>query len=516
MKKVLVANRGEIAVRVIRACRELSIPTVAVFSEADRAALHVQRADEAVCIGPPSPLESYLDAGAILRAARSTGADAVHPGYGFLAENASFAAACEREGLVFIGPPSDAIALMGDKIASRDRMSAAGVPVIPGAHGSAGDPASLLGAGRRLGFPIIVKAAGGGGGKGMRIVHSRDALADAIAAASREAESAFGNATVYLERYLKRPRHVEFQILADRHGNTLHLFERECSIQRRHQKLVEETPSTALTPELRETMGTAAVRVAQAAGYRGAGTVEFLLDDDGRFYYLEMNTRIQVEHPVTELVTGLDLVKWQIRIASGEPIAFAQGDLRQRGHAIECRIYAEDAARGFLPSSGKIVLLREPSGPGVRVDSGIYEGYAVPTHYDPILAKLIVWAEDRDAARRRMLAALEAYVCIGVETPIAFLIDVIGHPAFARGDTFTDFIPSHFPDWRPRGSPRARDEGTAGGEAGADDVPDEVLIAAAIADQQAAPPHAATGQRAAPSPWQTLGAWRLGGGGDGA
>ncbi len=514
MKKILVANRGEIAVRVLRAAREMGIPTVATYSEADRHALHVQLADEAVCIGPPSPRESYLNIDAIVAAAKSRRADAIHPGYGFLAENARFAARCEAEGLNFIGPSAEAIRLMGDKIESRKRMAEAGVPITPGTKSGSQDVDALVAEAKKIELPVMVKAAGGGGGKGMRIVREPSGLADAIRTASREAESTFGNPTVYIEKYIDCPRHIEFQVLADAYGHVIHLFERECSIQRRHQKLVEETPSVVLDPELRKKMGKAAVTVAKAAGYRNAGTVEFLFDRNRNFYFLEMNTRIQVEHPVTELVTGVDLVKWQIRIAAGEKLTLHQAELSQRGHAIECRIYAEDAENHFMPSSGVIRLLREPMGPGVRVDSGIFEGFEVATHYDPILSKLIVWGEDRDAARVRMIAALEDYVCLGIHTPIQFLRDIMRHEAFVKGETDTDFIPRYFSDWTAAASRPEGEDGSFLSREGADGgVPDAVLIGAAIADSvTSAAPRGAGRREEQPTPWQTLGAWRLGGG----
>ncbi len=513
MKKILVANRGEIAVRVLRAAREMGIPTVATYSEADREALHVQLADEAACIGPPAPLESYLNIDAIIAAATSQGADAIHPGYGFLAENAEFAARCEAEGITFIGPTADAIRIMGDKVESRRRMAEAGVPITPGTEGAT-DVDEVLASAKSMDLPVMVKAAGGGGGKGMRIVRDASELADAIRTSSREAQSAFGNPMVYVEKYVESPRHIEFQVLADNHGNTVHLFERECSIQRRHQKLVEETPSVALDSKLRAKMGEAAVTVAKAVDYQNAGTVEFLFDKDRNFYFLEMNTRVQVEHPVTEFVTGVDLVKWQIRIASGEKLTLKQKDLSQRGHSIECRIYAEDAENNFMPSSGVIRLLREPMGPGIRVDSGIFEGFEVATHYDPILSKLIVWGEDREAARVRMIAALEDYICLGINAPVGYLRDIMRHDAFIKGETDTDFLPDHFSEWTVA---RSRPEGGEGSqlcsEEGDGAVPDAVLIGAAIADSLSTVAPAGPGRRTAqPSPWQTLGAWRLGGG----
>ncbi|RME50822.1 MAG: acetyl-CoA carboxylase biotin carboxylase subunit, partial [Deltaproteobacteria bacterium] len=424
-EKVLVANRGEIAVRVIRALRELGVSSVAVHSEADAGALHVQLADEAVSIGPPPPRESYLAIETILEAARKTGAEAIHPGYGFLAENADFAQACHDAGITFIGPSPDAIRLMGNKVEARQTLQAAGIPLVPGTEGKAHDVAAITAEAEKMRYPLLVKAAAGGGGKGMRIVARPEELERAITAAMREAEAAFGDRSVYVERYIENPRHIEFQILADAHGHTIHLFERECSIQRRHQKIVEETPSTALTPELRERMGAAAVAVARAVGYVNAGTVEFLLDPEGTFYFLEMNTRIQVEHPITEMTTGVDLVAWQIRIAAGGALTLRQEDLAQRGHAIECRIYAEDPEKGFLPAPGPILALHEPAGPGVRNDSGIYAGDRVTGFYDPILAKLIVWGADREAARQRMILALRDYVILGIPTTIGFLADLL-------------------------------------------------------------------------------------------
>jgi acetyl-CoA carboxylase biotin carboxylase subunit len=495
LTKVLVANRGEIAVRIIRACRELDLASVAVYSEADHDALHVRLADEAVCIGPPSPLESYLVIEKLLSAARETGADGLHPGYGFLSENAALAEACAEAGIVFVGPSVEAIRVMGDKVLSRARMAEAGVPLAPGTDGS-DDVDEVLARAAEIPLPVMVKAAGGGGGKGMRVVHDAAKLRDAIVAASREAHAAFGNATVYVESFVANPRHIEFQILADGAGHVVHLFERECSIQRRHQKLVEESPSVALDPELRERMGRAAVQVARAVDYTSTGTVEFLFDG-GDFYFLEMNTRIQVEHPVTELVTGIDLVAWQLRIARGERLSFQQEDLVQQGHAIECRLYAEDAAKGFMPSSGRVRRLELPSGPGVRVDAGIYEGCEVTTHYDPILAKVITWGEDRDAARRRMVDALEETSILGIQTSIPYLRDVLEHPKFVSGETTTGFLDTYFADWAP-----------PGGEL----VPDEVLLAAALALSRPAPAAGSRSEAEPPTPWQTLGGWRQGGG----
>ncbi|HLA14856.1 MAG TPA: acetyl-CoA carboxylase biotin carboxylase subunit, partial [Gemmatimonadaceae bacterium] len=404
--KVLIANRGEIAVRVIRACHELGVRTVAVYSEADARSPHVREADEAVLIGPAPSSESYLRIDGILDAARSTGAEAIHPGYGFLSERESFARAVRDAGLTWIGPPPEAIAAMGSKTAARTLAVAAGVPVVPGTTKSIADAAEAAVLGEKFGYPVLLKAAAGGGGKGMRVVSAASELAGALEAARREARSAFGDDAVYLEKFITAPRHVEIQILADAHGTTLSLGERECSVQRRHQKMIEESPSVAVDPELRREMGETAVRAARAAGYVNAGTCEFLLDASGDFYFLEMNTRLQVEHPVTELVTGIDLVQWQLRIAAGERLPFQQEDISPRGWAIECRITSEDALNGFLPSTGRISHLHLPSGPGVRWDGGIESGSEVGLYYDPMLAKLIVWGENRDQAVRRMRRAL--------------------------------------------------------------------------------------------------------------
>jgi acetyl-CoA carboxylase biotin carboxylase subunit len=498
-KKILIANRGEIAVRIIKACRELGIGSVAVYSEADRASLHVQEADEAVAIGPAPAVESYLHMDRIIAAARSSGAEAIHPGYGFLAENAEFALRCEKEKIVFIGPNSRALDLVGDKIRARQTMEKAGIPIIPGMKSAAGSISVFKKEARSIGYPVMIKASAGGGGKGMRIVHNEEELQPAIESGMREAKSAFGDDSVYLEKYIEEPRHVEFQVLADNHGRIVHLFERECSIQRRHQKIVEETPSPALNPALRQKMGETAKKVLEVSGYNNAGTVEFLLDKDKNFYFLEVNARLQVEHPVTELATGVDLVHQQIWIATGESLALKQEELRQRGHAIECRIYAEDPANNFLPSSGKILFLKEPRGPGIRHDCGVYGGWEVPIYYDPILAKLIVWAETRDLACARLKSALEDYVLLGISTTIPFLRDVISHPKFREGATTTAFIKQHFDDWKE--SPGAGDKLTL------------ALAAAAFEEFGRSPVSgaAAVAAKEAYSPWLSLGSWKIGG-----
>ena len=494
MKKILIANRGEIAVRIARACRDMSIPAAVVYSDADRASLHVLEAEEAVNVGPAPALESYLNIDAIIDAARVVDADAVHPGYGFLAENWRFAKRCEDEGITFIGPPSEALRLVGDKIRSRQTMKTEGVPIIPGMLSKGGDLSEYVSKASEMGYPVLVKASAGGGGKGMRVVESEGGLEGALEGTRREAGSAFGDDTVYIEKLVRRPRHIEFQILADAHGNVVHLFERECSIQRRHQKIVEESPSPSVGPELRRAMGQTAVRAARAAGYRNAGTVEFLLDEDGTFYFLEVNARIQVEHPVTEFVTGCDLVREQILIADGRRLEFSQQDLSQNGHAIECRVYAEDPRNDFLPSSGKITRFREPAGPGVRHDCGIYEGWEVPVHYDPILSKLIVHAHDREAARTRMLRALSEMTILGIETTVEYLKAIIATEAFAACETHTDFIERHMADW--------------GADSG-DDLSDLALVAGALALSSEVAGRGTTRRREL-SPWHTLGSWRVG------
>jgi acetyl-CoA carboxylase biotin carboxylase subunit len=437
--KILIANRGEIAVRVIRACRELGIRTVAVFSQADAEALHVELADEAVCIGPPPASQSYLKLDRIISSAEVSGAQAIHPGYGFLAENPHFAEVCEQCGIAFIGPSAASIRLMGDKAAARRTAEAEGVPILPGSRHPIRDLDDAKRLAREIGFPLIIKASAGGGGKGMRVVGRPEDLESSLATAAAEAAAAFGDAAVYAERYLADPRHVEFQILMDGEGNGVHLGERDCSIQRRHQKLVEESPSPVLSDAKRQAMGRAALRVAKASGYRNAGTVEFLLDPQGGFYFMEMNTRIQVEHPVTEMVTGLDLVKAQIRIAAGEALGITQADVRIAGHSLECRINAEDPVR-FLPSPGRVTTLRFPGGPGVRVDSHAYAGYTVPPYYDSLLAKLIVHAPSRAEAIARMQRALDEVRIEGIKTTVPLHQKIVRDPDFLAGRTSTGFL----------------------------------------------------------------------------
>ena len=443
VRRLLIANRGEIAVRIIRACRELAIETVAVYSEADADARHVRDADFAVALGGAPAKESYLDAAKIIAAARSTQADAVHPGYGFLSERAHFARACEDAGLIFVGPPASSLEKMGSKIGARRLMQDAGVPIVPGEAPADQSDTSLTSAVDRIGFPVLIKPSAGGGGIGMKVARAKRELPDALTAARREAKAAFGDDALYVERLIERPRHVEIQVFADAHGNVVHLFERECSVQRRHQKMIEESPCAALSAKVRQEMGAAAVAAARAVGYRNAGTCEFLLEGSGdtaRFYFLEMNTRLQVEHPVTECVVGVDLVHAQLRVASGEPLPFTQADLSQRGHAIECRVYAEDPGQGFIPQAGTILLYEEPQGPGIRVDGGIQHGSIVSVHYDPLLAKLIVWAETRELARRRAIAALRNYAILGIRTNIPFMLQVLQHPDFVNASIDTGFL----------------------------------------------------------------------------
>jgi acetyl-CoA carboxylase biotin carboxylase subunit len=437
--KVLIANRGEIALRVIRACRELGLETVAVYSDADRESLHVRFADDDVCIGPPPARDSYLNIPRIIAAAEITGADAIHPGYGFLAENAEFAEICAASKITFIGPTADQIRTMGDKAQARKAMTAVGVPIIPGTPGPVEDVDEALTFATQIGFPVIIKAAAGGGGKGMRVAKDPDDFGRSFQLARSEALSAFGNGDVYVEKYLSRPRHIEFQILGDRHGNVLHLGERDCSVQRRHQKLIEESPSPAVGDALRETMGSAAVAGAKAIDYVGAGTIEMLLDEDGSYYFMEMNTRIQVEHPVTEMLYGVDLVKEQIRVAAGEPLSVKELPPR-RGHVIEVRVNAEDPARNFQPSPGRITTYHPPGGPGVRLDSHVYDGYTVPPYYDSLLAKLICQGRDRSEAIARMVVALESFIIEGVTTTIPFLARVMQNDRFVAGDIDTKFL----------------------------------------------------------------------------
>lgn len=445
IKKVLVANRGEIAVRVMRSCREMGIISVAVYSDADEASMHVRYADEAYYIGTAPSSESYLNMEKILEVAKRCQADAIHPGYGFLSENARFSERCQEEGIIFIGPAPQAIRSMGDKITARKNMIAAGVPVVPGTTEPIRDDAKAMETVREIGLPVMIKASAGGGGKGMRLVREESEVASAIRMARSEAASSFGDDSVYIEKFIESPHHIEFQILADKHGNAIHLFERECSVQRRHQKIVEETPSPLITPEVRSAMGEAAVAAAKAVDYSGAGTIEFIVDDNQNYYFLEMNTRLQVEHPITERVVGVDLVKEMIRIAQGDVLWLKQEDLRQDGHAIECRIYAEDPDNNFMPSPGRIAHITEPKGLGVRCDGYIYEGYEIPIYYDPMISKLICWSRTREGAIARMKRALYEYKITGVKTNIRFLERIMDCPAFKNGNYNTQFIEKNQP-----------------------------------------------------------------------
>jgi acetyl-CoA carboxylase, biotin carboxylase subunit len=456
ISKVLVANRGEIAVRIIRTCREMGIATVAVYSDADRGSFHVRNADQAVHVGASPSRESYLDAGRILDACRATGADAVHPGYGFLSENAEFARALDRAGIAFIGPRPESMEAMGVKTTARRNMAAAGVPTVPGSPAPIADEAEARAFADRIGYPVMIKAAAGGGGKGMKRCDAAGDFSRLWQSARREATGAFGDDRLYLERFLEKPRHVEIQVFADEHGNCIWVGERECSVQRRQQKVIEESPSCVLDERMRQAMGEVAVRAARAVDYRGAGTVEFLVDAHRTFYFLEMNTRLQVEHPVTEMVTGLDLVRMQLEVARGEPI-LAQEQVVRRGHAIEARVYAEDPARNFMPSPGKITYLRVPAGPGVRDDSGVYSGWAVPQFYDPLLSKLVAWAPTRDQAIARLLRALDEYTVHGITTNLPYLAAVLRHPAFRSGEYDTGFCARYAEELLARPDPAMED-----------------------------------------------------------
>lgn len=444
MKKILVANRGEIALRVMRSCREMGISTVAVFSEADRNAPFVRYADEAVCIGPPPSAQSYLLGDKIIEVALQLGVDGIHPGYGFLSENADFARAVKQSGITLIGPTPEAMEIMGDKLSAKAAAKQYDIPMVPGSEGAISDIAEGEQVALATGFPLLIKASAGGGGKGMRIVERIEDFAEQMKLAVSEATSAFGDGSVFIERYVTGPRHIEIQVMADTHGNICYLFERECSIQRRHQKVIEEAPSSVLTPELREKMGKCAVDVARSCGYVGAGTVEFLLDDSRNFYFLEMNTRLQVEHPVTEMITGIDLVKEQIRVANGEKLSFTQESLKINGHAVEVRVYAEDPANNFLPDIGKLITYRRPQGYGVRVDDGFEEGMDIPIYYDPMISKLITWGATREEAINRMIRAIDEYRITGVATTLGFCRFVLQHPAFVSGNFDTGFIKSYF------------------------------------------------------------------------
>ena len=496
-EKILIANRGEIACRVIKTARRMGIRTVAVYSEADADARHVRMADEAVLIGPPAARESYLVVDKIIAAAKQTGAQAIHPGYGFLSENEAFCEACEREGIVFIGPPVSAIRAMGSKSEAKKLMEAAGVPLTPGYHGDDQTPELLQREADAIGYPVLIKAAAGGGGKGMRLVEHAEAFAEALASCKREAASSFGDDHVLVEKYLVRPRHIEIQVFGDGHGNVVYLFERDCSVQRRHQKVLEEAPAPGMTPERRAAMGKAAVDAAKAVGYVGAGTVEFIANQDGSFYFMEMNTRLQVEHPVTEMITGLDLVEWQLRVAAGERLPLAQEQLQLRGHALEARIYAEDPDKGFLPSTGRLLHLAPPAESlHVRVDTGVEEGDEISPHYDPMIAKLIVWDVNRDRALARMLQALAEYRVVGVANNIAFLSRLVACPAFANADLDTGLIEREKSYLFPEG----------------DSIPREAWLVAALAEllRERARGEAGARRDADPlSPWHARDGWRL-------
>ncbi len=500
-KKILIANRGEIAVRIMRTCRVLGIKTVAVYSEPDANAMHTQLADEAVSVGEASPLESYLVIDKIIAAAKETGADAIHPGYGFLSENPVFAETCEKNGIVFIGPSADSMRLMGDKVSARQIVTKAGAPVAPGMNSAGADVSAFKKLASEVGYPVLIKASAGGGGKGMRLVHAEAELEDALEAAQREARNAFADDRVFLEKFIVQPRHIEFQIIGDKSGNVTHLFERECSIQRRHQKIIEETPSPAVSEELREKMGESAILIAKAGGYYSTGTVEFLLDKDDKYYFLEMNTRLQVEHPITELVTGLDLVSEQIRIAAGENLSPEVLNATQRGHAFECRIYAEDAENKFFPSSGTLMRYVEPCGPGVRVDSGVRENDIVGIDYDPILSKLITFGANREESRLRMIDALERYTILGLKTSMHYMLDILQKSEFISGEIHTGFIEEVMSE-----------NGTETG-----DLSDSKLVSAAALAAVAlesgtrfADTSANEDGFSVPTPWQSGSGWRIG------
>jgi acetyl-CoA carboxylase biotin carboxylase subunit len=463
IKTLLVANRGEIALRVMRTAREMGIQTVAVYSDADATAPHVRFADMAYRVGPAPSAQSYLRMDEILRVAKESGADAIHPGYGFLSENAEFARLCAEHGILFVGPDAHAIQVMGDKLSAKQAVKPFGVPLVPGTDTPIDDVQEAKRLAQSIGFPILIKAAAGGGGKGMRVVNRLEDFEEQMTLAVNEATSAFGNGSVFMEKYVSSPRHIEVQVLADRHGNTVHLFERECSIQRRHQKVIEEAPSVVLTPEQREQMGAAAVRVAQACSYVGAGTVEFIFDASGAFYFLEMNTRLQVEHPVTEMITGVDLVREQLRIAEGLPLSFQQEDLRIHGHAVEIRVYAEDARQNFVPDIGTLNVYKRPQGPGIRVDDGMEEGSTVPIYYDPMIAKLVVHAANRELALARAIRAIDEYVVVGCETTLPFARFVLQHPDFTSGTFDTHFVPNHFDPARDLAAPADAEVRTAAG-----------------------------------------------------
>lgn len=484
INKLLVANRGEIALRIMRSAREMGIKTVAVFSEADRNALHVRFADEAVCIGPPPSSESYLKMDTLIEVARQTKADAIHPGYGFLSENEDFAHKVEKAGLIFVGPSAKSIELMGSKLAAKEAVAKFNVPLVPGTSEPIDDVTKARKIAKEIGYPILIKASAGGGGKGMRIVEHDGEFQEQMERAVSEATSAFGDGSVFIEKYVTQPRHIEFQIFGDKHGNVIHLFERECSIQRRHQKVVEEAPSAVLTPELRKAMGEAAVNVARSCDYYGAGTVEFILDEKLNFYFLEMNTRLQVEHPVTEMVTGIDLVKLQIRIAEGEKLPIAQNDLRLHGHAIEVRVYAEDPANNFLPDIGTLKTYQRPQGNGIRVDDGFEQGMSIPFYYDPMIAKLICHAETRELAMDKMIRAIEEYEITGVETTLGFCKYVMQHEAFRSGNFDTKFVEKYFKPEVLNAVPE----------------PDETLLAAVLSTRMTKPTSANTSTHTTAAP----------------